>query len=143
GDEEVHTAVERRLTGLVAAAGGRLHPGRSRNDQVATDLRLWVKRATADAVAAVAGLVEALARPGAAPAALILPALTHLQPAQPVLWSFQLAAHGFALTRDLGRLEDAARRADVCPLGAGAIAGSSFPLDPEATAADLGFAAAF
>ncbi|HKE97335.1 MAG TPA: argininosuccinate lyase [Actinomycetes bacterium] len=142
-DEDVHTAVERRLTELVGAAGGRLHTGRSRNDQVATDLRLWVKRATADAVAAVAGLVEALARTGAAHAAVILPGLTHLQPAQPVLWSFQLAAHGFALTRDLGRLEDAARRADVCPLGAGAIAGSSFPLDPEATAADLGFAAAF
>ena len=72
-----------------------------------------------------------------------MPGLTHLQPAQPVLWAFQLAAHGFALARDAGRFQDAGRRADVSPLGAGAIAGSSFPLDPAATATALGFAAAF
>ena len=142
-DEDVHTAVERRLTELVGPAGGKLHTGRSRNDQVATDLHLWLKEAAAAAVEAVAGMVDALARTAHAHPDAVLPGLTHLQPAQPVLWGFQLAAHGFALVRDLGRLQDAGRRADVCPLGAGALAGSSFPLDPAATATDLGFAAAF
>jgi argininosuccinate lyase len=142
-DEDVHTAVERRLTELVGPAGGKLHTGRSRNDQVATDLHLWLKDAAAASVEAAAGLVDALAATAHAHPDAVLPGLTHLQPAQPVLWGFQLAAHGFALVRDLGRLQDAGRRADVCPLGAGALAGSSFPLDPAATATDLGFAAAF
>jgi argininosuccinate lyase len=142
-DEDVHTAVERRLTELVGPPGGRLHTGRSRNDQVATDLHLWLKEATADAVQAVAGLIDALVTAGRSAPDAVLPGLTHLQPAQPVLWAFQLAAHGFAVARDVGRLQDAGRRADVSPLGAGAIAGSSFPLDPAATAAGLGFAASF
>src|SRR6266545_3511521 len=142
GDEDVHTAVERRLTELVGPLGGKLHTGRSRNDQVATDLHLWLKEACADAVGAVADLVGALVAAAKAHPDAVVPGLTHLQPAQPVTWGFQLAAHGFALTRDLGRLQDAARRADVSPLGAGAVAGSSFPLDPTATAEDLGFAAA-
>ena len=142
-DEDVHSAVERRLTELVGPAGGKLHTGRSRNDQVATDLHLWLKEAAADAVEAVAGLVDALVRTANAHPDAVLAGLTHLQPAQPVLWGFQLAAHGFALVRDVGRLQDAGRRADVSPLGAGALAGSSFPLDPAATAGDLGFAAAF
>jgi argininosuccinate lyase len=143
GDEDVHSAVERRLTELVGPAGGKLHTGRSRNDQVATDLHLWLKQACADAVEALAGLVDALVAAGRAAPDAVLPGLTHLQPAQPVLWAFQLAAHGFALARDVGRFQDAGRRADVSPLGAGAIAGSSFPLDPAATASVLGFAAAF
>jgi argininosuccinate lyase len=143
GDEDVHTAVERRLTELVGPLGGKLHTGRSRNDQVATDLHLWLKEASADAVEAVAGLLDALVETARAHQGAVLPGLTHLQPAQPVTWGFQLAAHGFAFTRDLGRLQDTARRADVSPLGAGAVAGSSFPLDPAATAEDLGFAAAF
>jgi argininosuccinate lyase len=135
GDEDVHSAVERRLTELVGPAGGKLHTGRSRNDQVATDLHLWLKQACADAVDALAGLIDALVTAGrAAGPDAVVPGLTHLQPAQPVLWAFQLAAHGFALARDVGRLQDAGRRADVSPLGAGAIAGSSFPLDPAATA---------
>jgi argininosuccinate lyase len=143
GDEDVHTAVERRLTELVGPLGGKLHTGRSRNDQVATDLRLWLKGAAADGAAACGGLVDALVAAARAAPGAVLPGLTHLQPAQPVLWAFQLAAHGFALVRDAGRLADAARRADVSPLGAGALAGSSFPLDPAATAEALGFAAAF
>jgi argininosuccinate lyase len=144
GDEDVHSAVERRLTELVGPAGGKLHTGRSRNDQVATDLHLWLKQACADAVDALAGLIDALVTAGrAAGPDAVVPGLTHLQPAQPVLWAFQLAAHGFALARDVGRLQDAGRRADVSPLGAGAIAGSSFPLDPAATATALGFAGAF
>jgi argininosuccinate lyase len=142
-DEDVHSAVERRLTELAGPLGGKLHTGRSRNDQVATDLALWLKGAHTAAVAAVAELAGALAEAGASHPAAVLPGLTHLQPAQPVLWGFQLAAHGFALTRDVARFEDAAARADRSPLGAGAIAGSSFPLDPEATARDLGFAGAF
>jgi argininosuccinate lyase len=144
GDEDVHSAVERRLTELVGPAGGKLHTGRSRNDQVATDLHLWLKQACADAVDALAGLIDVLVTAGrAAGPDAVVPGLTHLQPAQPVLWAFQLAAHGFALARDVGRLQDAGRRADVSPLGAGAIAGSSFPLDPAATATALGFAGAF
>jgi argininosuccinate lyase len=144
GDEDVHSAVERRLTELVGPVGGKLHTGRSRNDQVATDLRLWLKRACADAAEALAGLIDAMVGAGrAAGPEAVVPGLTHLQPAQPVLWAFQLAAHGFALARDVGRFQDAGRRADVSPLGAGAIAGSSFPLDPAATATALGFAAAF
>jgi argininosuccinate lyase len=143
GDEDVHSAVERRLTELVGPLGGKLHTGRSRNDQVATDLALWLKGAHAAAVAACAELIGALAAAGRAHAGAVLPGLTHLQPAQPVLWGFQLAAHGSALVRDAGRFRDAAARADTCPLGAGAIAGSSFPLDPVATAGDLGFARSF
>ena len=143
GDEDVHAAVERRLTELVGPLGGKLHTGRSRNDQVATDLALWLKGAHAAAVVACAELIGTLAAAGRAHAGVVLPGLTHLQPAQPVLWSFQLAAHGFALARDAGRFRDAAARADTSPLGAGAIAGSSFPLDPAATADDLGFARPF
>jgi argininosuccinate lyase len=143
GDEDVHAAVERRLTGLVGPLGGKLHTGRSRNDQVATDLALWLKGAHAAAVAACAELIGALATAGGAHAGVVLPGLTHLQPAQPVLWGFQLAAHGFALARDADRFRDAAARADRSPLGAGAIAGSSFPLDPAETARDLGFSRAF
>jgi argininosuccinate lyase len=142
-DEDVHSAVERRLTELVGPLGGKLHTGRSRNDQVATDLALWLKGAHAACVEACAELLEALVSAARRHPDAVLPGLTHLQPAQPVLWSFQLAAHGFALARDSARLRDAARRADWSPLGAGAIAGSSFPLDPVATARDLGFAAAF
>jgi argininosuccinate lyase len=142
-DEDVHTAVERRLTELVGPAGGKLHTARSRNDQVATDLHLWLKQAHADAVEACAGLVDALVATARAHPDAVLPGLTHLQPAQPVLWGFWLAAHGFALVRDAGRLQDAGRRADRSPLGAGAVAGSSFPLDPAASAADLGFATTF
>jgi len=142
-DEDVHTAVERRLTELTGPLGGKLHTGRSRNDQVATDLHLWLKAAAADAADACAGLIEALAGAARAHPDAVLPGLTHLQPAQPVLWSFQLAAHGFAIARDSTRFRDAGGRADACPLGAGAIAGSSFPLDVAATAADLGFARAF
>jgi argininosuccinate lyase len=143
GDEDVHSAVERRLTELAGPVGGKLHTGRSRNDQVATDLHLWLKEACADAVEALAGLVGALVGAARAAPDAVVPGLTHLQPAQPVLWAFQLAAHGFALARDVGRFQDAGRRSDVSPLGAGAIAGSSFPLDPAATATALGFAAAF
>ncbi|HEX2273422.1 MAG TPA: argininosuccinate lyase [Acidimicrobiales bacterium] len=145
GDEDVHTAVERRVTELAGDAGAKLHSGRSRNDQVATDLRLWAKRALADVARKVMVLQEALldrARE-AEERGSRLPGYTHLQRAQPVLLAHHLLAHGWALARDVDRLLDARRRLDVSPLGAGALAGSSLPLDPDATAADLGFAARF
>ena len=143
GDEDVHTAIERRVTELASPAGAKLHTGRSRNDQIATDLRLWCKRELA---AVGAGIVELqavlLARADEAGAAY-LPGYTHLQRAQPVLLSHHLLAHGWALARDLDRLLDARRRLDVSPLGAGALAGSSLPLDPDGVAEELGFAARF
>ena len=145
GDEDVHTAVERRVIELAGDTGAKLHSGRSRNDQVATDLRLWTKRALADVARKVIALQQALL--GRAREVddleVQLPGYTHLQRAQPVLLAHHLLAHGWALARDVDRLLDARRRLDVSPLGAGALAGSSLPLDPDATAADLGFAARF
>jgi argininosuccinate lyase len=143
GDEDIHTAVERRVTELAGAAGAKLHTGRSRNDQVATDLRLWCKGELARVGASIVGLQEALLERAEAAGGAYLPGYTHLQRAQPVLLSHHLLAHGWALARDLDRLLDARRRLDVSPLGAGALAGSSLPLDPDGVAADLGFAARF
>ncbi len=142
-DEDVHTAVERRVTELAGPAGGRLHTGRSRNDQVATDLRLWAKRELAGVAMRVVALQEVLLERAEVAGETYLPGYTHLQRAQPVLLAHHLLAHGWALARDVDRLVDTRRRLDVSPLGAGALAGSSLPLDPVATAADLGFAAAF
>jgi len=145
GDEDVHTAVERRVTELAGAAGAKLHTGRSRNDQVATDLRLWAKRSLVEVMDRLLGLQEELLRQAnrAEAHGIQLPGYTHLQRAQPVLLAHHLLAHGWALVRDVDRLFDTLRRLDVSPLGAGALAGSSLPLDPDATAADLGFAARF
>jgi argininosuccinate lyase len=143
GDEDIHTAVERRVTELAGAAGAKLHTGRSRNDQVATDLRLWCKFELARVGASIVALQEVLLERAEAAGGAYLPGYTHLQRAQPVLLSHHLLAHGWALARDLDRLLDARRRLDVSPLGAGALAGSSLPLDPDGVAADLGFAARF
>ena len=142
-DEDVHTAVERRVTEIAGDAGARLHTGRSRNDQVATDLRLWVRRELAELAALVGGLQATLAARADDAGGAYLPGYTHLQQAQPVLLAHHLLAHGWALARDVDRLLDARDRADVSPLGAGALAGSSLPLDPDGVAADLGFAARF
>jgi argininosuccinate lyase len=143
GDEDIHTAVERRVTELAGPAGAKLHTGRSRNDQVATDLRLWCKSELARIGAAIVALQEVLLERAEAAGGAYLPGYTHLQRAQPVLLSHHLLAHGWALARDLDRLFDARRRLDVSPLGAGALAGSSLPLDPDGVAADLGFSARF
>ena len=143
GDEDIHTAVERRVTELAGSAGARMHTARSRNDQVACDLRLFVKRELALAAHGVLVLQQVLAARAAEAGEARLPAYTHLQRAQPVLLAHHLLAHGWALARDLDRLLDARRRADVSPLGAGAAAGTSLPIDPDATAADLGFATRF
>ena len=142
-DEDIHTAVERRVTELAGDAGARLHTGRSRNDQVATDLRLWVRREMAELAALVARLQATLAACADDAGDAYLPGYTHLQQAQPVLLAHHLLAHGWALSRDVDRLLGARDRADVSPLGAGALAGSSLPLDPDGVADDLGFATRF
>ncbi len=141
-DEDIHTAVERRVTEL-KPAGAKMHTGRSRNDQVATDLRLW----TRSAIDEVLDLIERLQRTLLAHAEqagdAYLPGYTHLQQAQPVTLSHHLLAHGWALARDAERLVDARKRTNVSVLGAGALAGSSLPIDPEKSAAYLGFDAVF
>ncbi len=142
-DEDIHTAVERRVTELAGPAGGKLHTGRSRNDQVATDLRLFAKRELAVVAERVLGLQQVLHDRAVEAGDAYLPGYTHLQRAQPVLLAHHLLAHAWALSRDLDRLADTIRRLDVSPLGAGALAGSSLPLDPAGTAADLGFAGVF
>jgi argininosuccinate lyase len=142
-DEDIHTAVERRVTELAGPAGAKLHTGRSRNDQIATDLRLYTKRALVDVADRVLALQAVLLERAEQARDAYLPGYTHLQRAQPVALSHHLLAHSWALARDVDRLLDARRRADVSPLGAGALAGSSIPLDPDGVAADLGFAARF
>ncbi len=142
-DEDVHTAVERRVTELAGAAGARLHTGRSRNDQVATDLRLYTRRALGEVAGRVLALQNTLLERAESAGDTYLPGYTHLQQAQPVLLAHHLLAHGWALARDVDRLLATVARADVSPLGAGALAGSSLPLDPAFTAEQLGFAAPF
>ncbi len=142
-DEDIHTAVERRVTELAGPAGAKLHTGRSRNDQVATDLRLYTRRATVQVARRVLALQQTLIDRAEQAGEAYLPGYTHLQRAQPVLLAHHLLAHGWALVRDLDRLLAASARADVSPLGAGALAGSSLLLDPAGTALDLGFAAVF
>ncbi|MGH9236011.1 MAG: argininosuccinate lyase, partial [Acidimicrobiales bacterium] len=142
-DEDIHTAIERRVTALAGPAGAKLHTGRSRNDQVATDLRLWAKRELGEVARRVVALQRVLLDRARDAGPAYLPGYTHLQRAQPVSLAHHLLAHGWALARDVDRLVDCRRRLDVSPLGAGALAGSSLPLDPDATAADLGFAGRF
>ena len=139
GDEDIHTAVERRVTELSGAVGARLHTGRSRNDQIATAARLFTKREIVLTARRVLRLQQVLLERAEQAEDTYLPGYTHLQRAQPVLLAHHLLAHGWALTRDIDRLVDARRRMDVSPLGAGALAGSSLPLDPDAVADDLGF----
>lgn len=139
GDEDIHTAVERRLTELVGAVGGKLHTGRSRNDQVATDFRLWVKRACADVLTQLHALQTALLTHAEAHAAVPLPGYTHLQHAQPITWGHWLLSHFWPLVRDGQRFEQALAQADESPLGAGALAGTAFPIDRVALAQALGF----
>jgi len=137
--EDVHMNIESRLRELIGDAAGRLHTARSRNDQVATDFRLFI-RDTLDAFdAEIAGLQLSLARKAEAHAGTIMPGFTHLQPAQPVTFGHHLLAYVEMLARDRGRFADARRRLNECPLGAAALAGTSFPIDRHRTAASLGF----
>jgi argininosuccinate lyase len=142
-DEDVHTALERGLLERLGSLGGKLRAGRSRNDQVATDLRLYLRDHVRTIVARLAELEDALIGQAEQHLDTPVPGLTHLQHAQPVLLAHQLLAHVQAFARDASRLRDWDRRAAVSPLGAGALAGSSLPLDPEALAAELGFDSAF
>jgi argininosuccinate lyase len=142
-DEDIHTAIERRVTELAGTTGAKLHTGRSRNDQVATDLRLWFKDAVHDQIARITALQEVLLRRAEEAGDAYLPGYTHLQRAQPVLLAHHLLAHVWALARDVDRWWDCRARADVSPLGAGALAGSSLPIAPEMTAQLLGFTAVF
>ena len=141
-DEDVHTALERGLLERLGALGGKLRAGRSRNDQVATDLRLYLRDQVRHIVSRLAELEAALADQAERHADLPAPGMTHLQHAQPVLFAHHLLAHVQAFARDVDRLRDWDRRAAVCPLGAGALAGSSLPIDPQAVAAELGFSSA-
>jgi argininosuccinate lyase len=137
--EDIHMNIEARLTERIGEAGKRLHTARSRNDQVATDFRLWVRDAIDGLDAQLVDLMRALADRAAAHAADPMPGFTHLQTAQPVTFGHHLLAYVEMLARDRGRLADCRRRLNECPLGAAALAGTSFPIDRAATATALGF----
>jgi len=141
-DEDIHTAVERRVTEL-APAGAKMHTGRSRNDQVCTDLRLFTKREMGRLAQTVHQFQEILYVAARAAGDAYLPGYTHLQRAQPVPLAHHLLAHAWSFNRDVTRLMAARDAADVSVLGAGALAGSSLPLDPHSVAEDLGFAKVF
>jgi len=138
-DEDIHTAVERRLTELVGAVGGKLHTGRSRNDQVATDFRLWVKDAMSQIDALAEALQLALIEQAELHLETVMPGYTHLQPGQPITAAHWLMSFFWMLVRDRERLEDAYKRTSVSPLGSGALAGTPLAIDRAALAQELGF----
>jgi argininosuccinate lyase len=140
GDEDIHTAVERRLGELLGEVAGKLHTGRSRNDQVATDTRLWLKRQIDPLRPHLVNLQKAIIAQAEAHFEVIMPGYTHLQQAQPVRFSHWLLSYGWMLQRDKERLNDLARRVDVLPLGSAALAGNPFDLDRQFLANELGFA---
>ena len=142
-DEDVHTLVERELTERLGDIGARIHAGRSRNDLVATDLRLWCRRAAGELASQVEELIGVLCDVAEEHTGTTMPGYTHLQRAQPVSLAFHLVAHGHAFLRDVNRLRQAAAAADVSPLGAGALAGTTLPLDPTIAAEELGFSSTF
>ncbi|MCH8110635.1 MAG: argininosuccinate lyase [Proteobacteria bacterium] len=139
GLEDIHMNVEARLAVLIGEAAGRLHTARSRNDQVATDLRLWVRDAIASLAGELQSLQMVLVDRAAEQADTVMPGFTHLQTAQPVTLGHHLLAYAEMFGRDRGRLEDCARRLNQSPLGAAALAGTSFPIDRDMTATELGF----
>src|ERR1700747_3665391 len=137
--EDIHMNVESRLAELIGPAAGRLHTARSRNDQVATDFRLWIRATVDDVDAALAAYQRALAEKALEHASTVMPGFTHLQTAQPVTFGHHLLAYVEMAARDRGRFADARRRLNESPLGAAALAGTSFPIDRHATAKALGF----
>ncbi len=139
-DEDIHTAVERRLTELIGAPAGKLHTGRSRNDQVATDFRLWMLQAIPELTSAFKNLQSALVEQAEIAGEMIMPGYTHLQRAQPILLAHWWLSHYWALKRDVDRLQDLTKRVSVLPLGSGALAGTPFAVDRDALAKSLGFA---
>jgi len=142
-DEDIHTAIERRVSEIAGATGAKLHTGRSRNDQVALDLRLYVRREGRVQADRIHQLQAVLLRRAEEASDVYLPGYTHLQRAQPVLLAHHLLAHFWALGRDVDRWRDCLVRVDVSPLGAGALAGSSLPIDPQLVANELGFSTVF
>ncbi len=139
-DEDIHMAIERRLIEKIGPAGGRLHTARSRNDQVALDLRLFVRAEIGAIMKSITAFQKALVGLARKHQKVVMPGYTHLQHAQPVLFAHHLLAYHEKLERDGERFADCRRRADVMPLGAGALAGTTFPIDPEAVARELRFA---
>ncbi len=137
--EDIHMLTEARLSDAIGAAAGRLHTARSRNDQVATDFRLWVRDATDQVLAALAALDDALLTRAEEHAGSVMPGFTHLQSAQPVTLGHHLMAYHEMVARDVSRFTDNRARGNLCPLGAAALAGTGFPVDRAATAAALGF----
>ncbi|PQO21983.1 argininosuccinate lyase [Rhodobacteraceae bacterium WD3A24] len=137
--EDIHMNIEARLKDLIGPPAGRLHTARSRNDQVATDFRLWVREQCDAAVAGLEALQRALLGQAEAGAERVMPGFTHLQTAQPVTWGHHMMAYVEMFGRDAARMRDARARMNECPLGAAALAGTSFPIDRDATAEALGF----
>ena len=137
--EDIHMNVEARLKEIIGEPAGRLHTARSRNDQVAVDFRLWVRDQCDAAILGIRALIGALLAQADQGADWVMPGFTHLQTAQPVTWGHHMMAYVEMLGRDMGRFQDARARMNECPLGAAALAGTSFPIDRQATAAALGF----
>ncbi|KAG2046806.1 putative argininosuccinate lyase [Suillus hirtellus] len=139
-DEDIHTANERRLSELIGPLGGKLHTGRSRNDQVATDMRLWLLGEVDDIQSSLKGLVRIMVERADKERDILLPGYTHLQRGQPIRWSHFLLSHAFSFRNDLERLHQLIPRISVLPLGSGALAGNPFSIDREFLAKELGFA---
>ncbi|MBR4235057.1 MAG: argininosuccinate lyase [Clostridia bacterium] len=137
--EDIHTFIEQELTRRIGEAGKRLHTARSRNDQVALDIRLTLRDEASEVVSLLKELISVLCTLSEAHAEVIMPGYTHMQRAQPITFGHQLMAYAYMFLRDIGRLNDAARRMNVCPLGSGALAGTTFPIDRFETARALGF----
>ena len=137
--EDIHTNVEFRLTDLIGPAGGKLHTGRSRNDQVATDFRMYLRDVTLETVKNIDSLIDSLITIAKDNGETIMPGFTHMQHAQPVTLAQHMLAHAFKLSRDAQRFLDAFERLNLCPLGSAALAGTTYPIDREMTAKALGF----
>ncbi|KAI0341802.1 argininosuccinate lyase, partial [Trametopsis cervina] len=138
-DEDIHTANERRLSELIGPLGGKLHTGRSRNDQVATDMRLWLLNEVKEIEAGLKGLIRVMVERADKEQDILLPGYTHLQRGQPIRWSHLLLSHAFSFNADLQRLQQLIPRISVLPLGSGALAGNPFVVDRDFLAQELGF----
>ncbi|KAG7515286.1 argininosuccinate lyase [Solea senegalensis] len=139
GDEDVHTANERRLKELIGSPAGKLHTGRSRNDQVVTDMRLWLRDAITTLTENALQLVSTMVERAAVEIDVLFPGYTHMQRAQPIRWSHWILSHAVALSRDVDRLQEIKKRVNVLPLGSGAIAGTPFNIDRELLQKELAF----
>ncbi|XP_051793426.1 argininosuccinate lyase isoform X2 [Acanthochromis polyacanthus] len=139
GDEDIHTANERRLKELIGAPAGKLHTGRSRNDQVVTDMRLWLRDAITTLTNETLQLISTMVERAAAEIDVLFPGYTHMQRAQPIRWSHWILSHAVALSRDVERLLEIKKRVNILPLGSGAIAGTPFDIDRELLQKELAF----